>query len=244
MSDVGAGRVALVTGAGQRVGKVIALALADRGFRLAVHYRSSRAGAESTVEEIRAKGGEATPFQADLRRPDAPDALVAAVRAHFGGLDVLVNSAAGMERTKFGSISPSQFDAIMALNLRAPFMLSQAASRDMPAGGCIVNIADHMASEPWPDYAVHGISKSAVIAMTRHLAATLAPDVRVNGVAPGFVLAPEGYGALAQSRFVAETPLRRLGTPDDVAQAVLFLIDATYMTGETIFVDGGRRVRV
>ncbi|MHB1299129.1 MAG: SDR family oxidoreductase [Gemmatimonadaceae bacterium] len=236
-------RVALVTGAGQRVGRVIALSLARRGFRVGVHYNSSRAGAESTVEEIHAAGGEATPFHADLRRPDAPDTLVAAVRSHFGALDVLVSSAAGMERTSLGSTSPAQFDAIIALNLRAPFLLAQAASREMPAGGVIVNIADHMAEEPWPDYAVHGISKAGVVAMTRHLAAALAPKIRVSAVAPGFVLAPEGYGAVAQARFAAETPLERLGTPEDVALAVSYLIDATYVTGETIFVDGGRRVR-
>jgi pteridine reductase len=239
----GAPRVALVTGAGQRVGRVIALSLARQGFRLAIHYNASRAGAESTVEEIRAAGGEATPFHADLRRPEAADSLAAAVRSHFGSLDVLVNSAAGMERTSIGSVSPAQFDAIIALNLRAPFLLAQAAHREMVNGGAIVNIADHMADEPWPEYSVHGISKAGVIAMTRHLAAALAPRVRVNAVAPGFVLAPEGYGAVAQAKFAAETPLERLGTPEDVAQAVHYLIDATFVTGETIYVDGGRRVR-
>jgi pteridine reductase len=239
----GQGRVALVTGAGQRVGRVIALELAARGFRLAVHYNTSRAGAESTVEEIRAAGGQATPFHADLRRPEAADALVGAVRSHFGALDVLVNSAAGMERTSIGNVSPAQFDAILALNLRAPFLLSQAASREMPVGGAIVNVADHMAEEPWPDYSVHGISKAAVVAMTRHLAAALAPRIRVNAVAPGFVLAPEGYGAVAQAKFASETPLERLGTPEDVAQAVHYLVEASFVTGETIYVDGGRRVR-
>lgn len=217
--------------------------MAARGYRIAVHYNDSRAGAEATVGEIRAMGAEAAPFQADLRRPDAPEALVAAVRSQLGALDVLVSSAAGMERTAFGTISPAQFDAILALNLRAPFLLAQAASREMTAGGVIINIADHMAEEPWPDYSVHGISKAGIIAMTRHLAAALAPEIRVNAVAPGFVLAPEGYGAVAQARFAGETPLERLGTPEDVAQAVLYLVEAGYVTGETLFVDGGRRVR-
>lgn len=234
--------VALVTGAGQRVGRVIALSLAERGFRVAVHYHQSRAGAESTVGEIRAMGSEAFPVQADLRRPEAPDSLVAAVKAQFGALHVLVNSAAGMERTSLGTISPAQFDAIMALNVRAPFLLAQAASREMQEG-VIINIADHMAQEPWADYSVHGVSKAGVIAMTRHLAAALAPHIRVNAVAPGFVLAPEGYGAVAQARFANETPLGRLGSPEDVAHAVLYLVDAGYVTGETLFVDGGRRVR-
>lgn len=240
--DAGAAPVALVTGAGQRVGRVIALALAERGFRVAVHYNRSRAGAEATVSEIREMGAEAFPVQSDLRRPEAPDSLVAAVKAQFGALHVLVNSAAGMERTSLGSISPAQFDAIMALNLRAPFLLAQAASREMQEGA-IINIADHMAEEPWADYSVHGVSKAGVIAMTRHLAAALAPHIRVNAVAPGFVLAPEGYGAVAQARFANETPLGRLGSPEDVAHAVLYLLDAGYVTGETLFVDGGRRVR-
>ena len=187
-------------------------------------------------------GAEAFPVQSDLRRPEAPDSLVAAVKAQFGALHVLVNSAAGMERTSLGSISPAQFDAIIALNLRAPFLLAQAASREMQ-DGAIINIADHMAEEPWADYSVHGVSKAGVIAMTRHLAAALAPHIRVNAVAPGFVLAPEGYGAVAQARFANETPLGRLGSPEDVAHAVLYLLDAGYVTGETLFVDGGRRVR-
>jgi pteridine reductase len=241
-APVGA-RVALVTGAGQRVGRMIALALAARGFRLAVHYHNSREGAERTVEEIRAAGGEAAPFHADLRRPEAPDSLTAEIVARFGQLDVLVCSAAGMERTSLGHVSPAQFDAIVALNLRAPFLLAQAASRVMRPGSVIVSIADHMAEEPWPDYSVHGISKAGVIAMTRHLASALAPRIRVNAVAPGFVLAPEGYGASAAAKFANETPLERLGTPEDVSQAVLYLVDAGYVTGETLFVDGGRRVR-
>lgn len=236
-------RVALVTGAGQRVGRVIALALAARGYRLAVHYHASREGAERTVEEVTAGGGEARAFPADLRRPEAADALAAEVRQRLKRIDVLVNSAAGMERTPLGNVAPAEFDAIIALNLRAPFLLTQAAAREMSAGGAVVNIADHMAEEPWPDYAVHGIAKAGVIAMTRHLAAALAPRVRVNAVAPGFVLAPEGYGVAAAARFAGETPLGRLGTPEDVAQAVTYLCEAAYVTGQTIFVDGGRRVR-
>jgi pteridine reductase len=242
-ADAGAARVALVTGAGHRVGRVIALQMAARGFRLAVHYHTSREGAERTVAEIRAAGGDATPLHADLRQPEAADALIAEVVSHLGTLDVLVCSAAGMERTSLGHTSPAQFDAIIALNLRAPFLLAQAASRIMRPGSVIVSIADHMAEEPWPDYSVHGMSKAGVISMTRHLASALAPGIRVNAVAPGFVLAPEGYGAAAAAKFASETPLERLGTPEDVAQAVLYLVDAGYVTGETLFVDGGRRVR-
>ncbi len=242
MSAAGRG-VALVTGAGQRVGQAIALHLAAAGWRVAVHFAASEAGAHETVDRIRRAGGHAAAFRADLTAPESAPALIASVVEAFGALDVLVNSAAGMSRTPVGSTSAAAFDAIIALNLRAPFLLAQAACGVMPQGGAIVNIADHMGEEPWPDYAVHGVSKAGVIALTRHLAAALAPRIRVNAVAPGFVLAPPGTPDAVVERFVAATPLRRIGAPDDVAQAVAFLLDATYMTGETLHVDGGRRVR-
>lgn len=235
--------VALVTGAGQRVGRAIAEGLAARGWRLAVHYFGSGEGAAEVVQGIRTAGGDAHAFRADLRDPNAIELLVREVHQHFARLDLVVASAAGMERTPFPDVTAAQFDAIIALNLRAPFLLAQAASRLMPAGSAIINIADHMAEEPWPDYAVHGIAKAGVIAMTRHLAAAFAPGIRVNAVAPGFVLAPTGSDAKLAERFAKETPLRRTGTPADVVAAVCYLADAEYVTGETLFVDGGRRVR-
>ena len=235
--------VALVTGAGHRVGRAIALALGARGWRVAVHYHRAAGGADETVATIHDAGGHAVAFDADLSDPATAASLTTRVVAALGRLDVLVNSAARMERTPIGATTASLFDAIIALNLRAPFLLAQAAAGVMPPGGAIVNIADHMAEEPWPDYAVHGISKAGIVAMTRHLAAALAPGIRVNAVSPGFVLAPEGLPAGAAERFAAQTPLARIGTPDDIAHAVLHLLDATYMTGETLHVDGGRRVR-
>ncbi len=235
--------VALVTGAGQRVGQAIAVALGAAGFRVAVHHHGSAQGAADTVARIRAAGGDAAAVRADLRAADECVALVATVVERFGRLDALVNSAAGMVRTPLGTTSAATFDEIISLNLRAPFLLAQAAGVVLPVGGAIVNIADHMAHEPWPDYAVHGVSKAGVEALTRHLAAALAPRVRVNAVAPGFVLAPVGMPDDASERFAAETPLRRLGTPADVAQAVLYLLDAPYVTGEILHVDGGRGVR-
>lgn len=237
------GKVALVTGAGQRVGRAIAEALAADGYRIGVHYRSSAAGAEDVVAAIRAQGGDAEAFAADLGDAAACDRLVDAVYARFDALDLLVNSAAGMEKTRLGHTTAAEFDAIIALNLRAPFLLAQAAARLMPAGSAVVNIADHMAIEPWPDYSVHGIAKAGVIAMTRHLAAALAPDIRVNAVAPGFVLAPPGMPAAREAAFAEETPLKRTGSPADVAQAVRYLAATAFVTGETLFVDGGRRVR-
>lgn len=238
-----AARVVLVTGAGQRVGRVIAESLGAAGWTVAVHYHGSEAGARETVTAIERAGGRARPFRADLAAPDTAEALITSVVRELGTLDALVNSAAGMVRTPLGNTSAADFDAIIALNMRAPFLLAQAAARVMPAGGAIVSIADHMADEPWPDYAVHGISKAGVVAMTRHLAAALAPGVRVNAVSPGFVLAPEGFPATAAAAFAADTPLKRLGAPADVAGAVRYLLDATFVTGEVLHVDGGRHVR-
>lgn len=236
-------RVALVTGAGQRVGRAIALDLGAHGWRVAVHYHASAKGADETVDAIKAAGGDAAPFQANLSDPAGCEALAAAAYEHFGRLDLLVNSAAGMERTRFGHVRAEEFDAIIALNLRGPYLLAQAAARLMPAGSSIVCIADHMGEEPWPDYSVHGIAKAGVMAMTRHLAAALAPDIRVNAVAPGFVLAPPGMPEAQVEAFAKDTPLQRNGSPEDVAQAVRFFAEAGFVTGETLFVDGGRRVR-
>lgn len=237
------GRVALVTGSGRRVGRAIALGLARAGARVAVHHHASRVGADETVAEIERAGGEARAFQADLRDPHAPARLVDAVARDFGGLDVLVNSAAVMERTPIGTVTADAWDAMMALNLRAPFLAAQAAAAHMGAGGCIVNIADLAAFESWPAYVPHSISKAGVVHMTRALARALAPAVRVNAVAPGAVLLPDEWDEAAAARLRATTPLGRLGDASDVVDAVLFLVRADYVTGDTIVVDGGRHVR-
>ena len=236
-------RVVLVTGAGQRIGRAIALGFGARGATVAVHYHASDDGARETAAEIVRLGGGAEPFAADLSAPDAPAALVDAVADHFGRLDVLVNSAAVMQRTPIGQVSPAAWDAIMALNLRAPFFAAQAASRRMTAGGCIVNIADLAAFETWPAYVPHGISKAGIVQMTRALAHALAPAIRVNAVAPGAVLLPDAWDDASGERLAATTPLCRLGAPADVVGAVLYLATADYVTGETLIVDGGRHVR-
>ena len=149
-----------------------------------------------------------------------------------------------MERTPLGEVTAGQWDRIFALNLRAPFFCAQAAAPHLRARrGSIVNIADLAAFETWPAYVPHGISKAGVVQMTRALARALAPEVRVNAVAPGAVLLPADWDEAAAGRLAATTPLGRLGSAADVAQAVLYLLDADYVTGETIVVDGGRHVR-
>jgi pteridine reductase len=238
------GRNALVTGAGRRVGRAIATALGQRGMHVAVHYNGSASGARGTVADIESAGGRATLFQADLSQPDAPKTLVDNVATALGGLDVLVNSAAIMQRTPLESVTPADWDATFALNSRAPFFASLAARQQMATrGGAIVNIADLAGLETWPAYIPHGLSKTVVVQMTKALAKTLAPSVRVNAVAPGVILLPEGWEAETGERLRRTTPLKRLGSVNDVVSAVIYLLEADYVTGETIVVDGGRHVR-
>jgi pteridine reductase len=238
------GRVALVTGAGRRVGRAIALALAAKEMRVAVHYHSSADEAEGTVRLARAAGApDAWSVRADLRDADACAHLIDEVADRGNAFDVLVNSAAEMHRTPFDSVSSDKWDDIMALNLKSPFFCSQAAARRMSDGGVIVNIADLAALETWPEYIPHGISKAGVMQMSRALARKLAPRIRVNSVVPGAVLLPEHWTKEDADKLVRTTPLARLGAPEDVAHAVIYLLESDYVTGDAVIVDGGRHLR-
>jgi pteridine reductase len=238
------GRVALVTGAGRRLGREIAIALGARGMHVGVHYHASESDARKSVQLIQEAGGEADIVRADLASPKSPPQIIEWVVSRFGALDILVNSAAVMERTPFGEVTADAWDAMFALNLRAPFLLSQAAApRLRERRGAIVNIADLAAFETWPGYIPHGISKAGIVYLTRALARTLAPDVRVNGIAPGVVLLPEGWSDDAARRLADTTPVGHNGSPLDVTRTLLFLLESDYVTGETIIVDGGRHVR-
>lgn len=239
-----AGRVALVTGAGRRVGRAIALALGARHMRVVVHYNGSASGADETARFIVDAGGEAIVEQADLTRVDAARVLIERAVAWHGSLAVLVNSAAIMLRTPIGETSQADWETMFAINVRAPYFLSQQAAPALAAArGAIVNIADLAAFESWPAYVPHGMTKAAVVQMTRAMARALAPQVRVNAVAPGVVLLPEGWSQDGADHLRETTPLRRLGSPEDVAQAVVYLLEAEYVTGEVVRVDGGRHVR-
>lgn len=236
--------VVLVTGAGIRLGREMALALGDAGMNVAVHYARSESDALATVDEIRRRGRRAEPFAADLSRQGEAEKLVDAVMTRMGALDALVNSAAVMHRTPLGEVTYESWAQTMDLNLRAPFFLSQAAAKAMRAkGGAIINIADLAAFETWPGYIPHSISKAGLVQMTRAMAHALGPAIRVNAIAPGAVLLPEGWPDESRKRLEESTPLKRLGTPDDVVGALLYLLRADYVTGETIIVDGGRHVR-
>jgi pteridine reductase len=233
-----------VTGAGRRVGRALAVGLGGQGMKVGVHYHASDAGARETARLIREAGGTPWLVSADLTSAEAPEDLVERLTREMGALDVLINSSAVMERTPLGEVTAAQWDAMMALNLRAPFLLAQSAAPHLAkARGAIVNIADLAAFETWPAYIPHGISKSGVVYMTRALARTLAPNVRVNGVAPGAVLLPEGWSEEDAAKLNNSTPLARLGSPQDVVAAMLYLLSADYVTGETLIVDGGRHVR-
>lgn len=242
-------KVALVTGAGGvRVGREIARRLAARGARVAVHYRSNRAGAEAVCGEIRAAGGDAAPFQADLAEGAACRALVAEVAKSMGALDALVSNASNFLRTPLAAATEREWDLTFDVNLRAPFLLAQAAAPHLGARGArepgrIVNIADVQAYFPRRDWVAYCVSKAALISLTRALARALAPEVLVNAVVPGPVLLAEGTTPEEAERALARVPLGRTGDPSDVAAAVLFLIEGSdYVTGAALPVDGGRAV--
>jgi pteridine reductase len=239
------GRVALVTGAGRRLGQAMARALASRGMTVAIHHHASSAGAAALRDEIVAAGGRATCFPADLTDAAAAAELPRRVVAELGGLDVLVNSAAVMHRRSFEQTTPAQYDAALDLNLRAVFFCTQGAAPALRAArGKVVNLADLSGLEPWPGFAAHSVSKAGVVMLTRVLARALAPEVTVNAIAPGAVLVPEEYDADERERLARTTPLGRLGTPEDATAALLYLLEGgDFVTGEVLVVDGGRLIR-
>lgn len=239
------GRVALVTGAGRRLGRALAAALAGRGLAVALHHHASADGAESLRDQIRAAGGRADCFPADLTDAAAARELPQRVERAFGRLDVLVNSAAVMHRLSLEDTTIEQWDQILDLNLRSVFFCTQGAAPALRRSrGKVVNLADLAGLEPWPAFAAHSVSKAGVVMLTKVLALGLAPEVTVNAVAPGAVLVPEHYDEAARSFLERTTPLKRLGSPADVISAVLYLVEAgNFVTGTTLVVDGGRLVR-
>ena len=239
------GRVALVTGAGRRLGRAMARALADRGMAVVIHHHASSRGAQELKKEIIEAGGTAVCFEADLTDPIAARSLPGRVVKEFGRLDALVNSAAVMHRLNFEETTPEQWDAIQDLNLRAVFFCTQGAAPALrAAGGKVVNLADLAGLEPWPMFAAHSVSKAGVVMLTKVLARSLAPEVTVNAIAPGAVLVPEDYDADERERLARATPLRRLGAPSDVISALLYLLEGgDFVTGEVLVVDGGRLIR-
>ena len=235
---------ALVTGSARRIGAAIARRLHAAGFDLALHYRDSAGEAQALAAELEsARAGSVVLLQADLAQFDRLPELVAKAVGRFGRLDALVNNASAFYPTPFGATTPAQWDELFAINARAPFFLAQAAAPHLAsANGAIVNIADIYAERPLRGHAVYAMGKAALLQMTRALALELAPQVRVNAVSPGAILWPEnGKDPEAHSALLARTPLGRIGTPGEIAEAVRWLLqDARYCTGQVLRVDGGR----
>jgi pteridine reductase len=234
-----AGRIALVTGGARRVGRAFSLALAEAGCDVVVNYNGSADEAAETAADIERLGRRAVTVQADVARTEDVARLVRETEQAFGRLDVLVNNASLFERTPVADITEQEWDRVLGVNLKGPFFLSQAAApllrRD--GGGVIVNIVDLSALQPWPSFAHHAVSKAGLLHLTRVLARALAPDIRVNAIAPGTVLPPQTTaGEDGSERRVVS----RSGDTDDVARALLYLVQSDFVTGENLVVDGGR----
>ena len=246
MTDSLHGKVALVTGAARRVGAAIARRLHAAGAEVLIHYRGSEGDAARLEAELNAlRANSALRLKADLLAAQAPRTLVGAALERRGRLDLLVNNASLFYATAIGEISAAQWDELIGSNLRAPMFLSQAAAPHLTAArGSIVNIVDIHAEQPLKGYPVYSVAKAGLAALTRSLALELAPAVRVNAVAPGAILWPEDgqFESRERERVVAATPLARLGAPEDIAGAVLYLATAPFVTGHVLAVDGGRSV--
>jgi pteridine reductase len=235
---------ALVTGGAVRIGRAIALALGTDGWRVAVHFRKSEARALEVVDLLESSGAGGVALQADLSDPEEISQLMRSVQSELGGLELLVNSAAAFPRHDPLTVSAEEWNSVFDLNLRAPFLCSREAAKLMEeSGGSIINIADTGADEAWPGYVPYVASKAGLVSITRGLARAFAPSIRVNGVAPGAVLLPPGEDSPEHRQAAAgRTVLGRVGTPEDVAEAVLYLAGARYVTGEIIRVDGGQHL--
>jgi NAD(P)-dependent dehydrogenase (short-subunit alcohol dehydrogenase family) len=238
------GSIALVTGSARRVGRAIALDLARRGARVAIHYRSSERDAREALAGIRALDADADLFQADLVDDSQRMRLVDGVARRFGGLDILVNSASVFGPARLADTSEAVWDEQFDANAKAPFFVAQSAAAIMKSTGRgkIVNIADTAGESIWPQYLPYSLSKAALLAVTRGLAKSLAPEIQVNAVAPGPVEFPENYSEEQKRKAVERTLLKRAGSADDVVRAVVFLIENDYVTGEVLHVDGGRHI--
>jgi pteridine reductase len=241
------GKVALITG-GRRVGGELALMLADRGADVAMTYRTSRTAIEATVAEVERRGARGLAIGADLSRADEAERAVAELVDRFGRIDVLVNMASVFKRTPLASLTPADFDAMLAANLAAPYHTAIAASRRMLAQpgedgikGKIINVGDWATNRPYRDYLPYLAAKGGLATFTKALAVELAPHVTVNMVQPAMVDPPPDLTDEERRSIIDVTPLRRCGTPGDVNRLILYLLEGTdFATGGLYPVDGGR----
>ncbi len=236
-----AGKVALVTGAAKRIGRSVALRLASEGADVIVNYLSSRMEADEAVAQISATGRRAMAFQADVAKRADVAAMFAAIEREFGRLDILVNNAGMFFPGKFDELTEEQWDTILDSNLKSQFLCSQTAAPMLRRSGQgrIINFASLGGLLAWPAYTHYCVSKAGVIMLTRCLARALAPEITVNAVAPGTISFPGDAPEIAED-FIRRTPLRRTGGPEDIDDAVIFLAQSPFITGQVIIVDGGR----
>ncbi|MYE27063.1 MAG: SDR family oxidoreductase [Chloroflexi bacterium] len=245
-----AGKVALITGAAQRVGRVIALDLAEQGASILVHYNSAeQSTVRKTLQEIRTHGVEAHAAQADLSRAEGVESLLTAAAARFDRLDIVVNNASVFQARDFLDLSIADWDLTMAVNLRAPFLITQRAARIMAEnpmpGGVIINICDAGVDGPWEKYPHHGISKSALWMLTQVSALSLGPDIRVNAIVPGPVMKTAGRGVTDEewTKIGQRSVLRKTGSAEDVARAVVYLCGEDHITGALLHINAGEHLR-
>ena len=236
-------RVALVTGGAHRLGKAIALALGRAGAKVVIHYHHSAQKAETTIAELQELGVETLALSGDIAVVEEIEHIVDQAAAHWGRLDMLINNAGIWGATPIGSVTQERWDELMAINIRGMFFAAQRATPHLrKTQGSIVNIADVGALRPWRNYTPYLVSKGGVITLTEALAKDLAPDIRVNAVAPGAVLVPDDWTQEQADASLRTIPLRRWGSAEDIGQAVVYLVQADYVTGVTIPIDGGQRL--
>jgi len=237
-------KVALVTGGAQRIGAAIATRLHEAGMKLVIHYRSSETGAHALQDALNDKReGSVVLVRGDLLDVDKSRHLVSQCLQSCGRLDVVVNNASTFYPTPLGEAGVADWENLMGINLRAPFFLVQEAAAELRQNhGCVINLVDVYGRTPLRDHVVYSTAKAGLIALTRALAVDLAPEVRVNAVAPGAILWPQGDDdELAHQRIISNTPLKRIGSPQEIAEAVLFLVQgAGFTSGHVLPVDGGR----
>jgi NAD(P)-dependent dehydrogenase (short-subunit alcohol dehydrogenase family) len=236
-----AGKVALVTGAAKRIGRSIALRLASEGADVIVNYHNSKTEADEVVAQISATGRRAMAVRANVAKRIDVLALFATIEKEFGRLDILVNNAGMFFRAKFEELTEKQWDTILDANLKSQFLCSQTAAPMLRRSGQgrIINFASLGGLLAWPAYTHYCVSKAGVIMLTRCLARALAPEITVNAVAPGTISFPGDAPEIAED-FIRRAPLRRTGGPADIDDAVMFLVQAPFVTGQVIVVDGGR----
>jgi NAD(P)-dependent dehydrogenase (short-subunit alcohol dehydrogenase family) len=233
-------RVALVTGSAKRLGRAVALRLAREGADVAIHYHSSETAARETVSDVEKLGHHGIALAADLGSVSEIQRLFQQTFDHFGRLDILVNNAANFLPTELSSTNEKLWDESLDTNLKAPFFCAQAAAPVLKQSrGVIINFADIGGLLPWPGYIAHCVSKAGVIMLTKCLAKALAPDVRVNAIAPG-TITMSGDPSEWDRDFIRRAPLHRSGTTEDIADAVSFLVQSNFITGQVLVLDGGR----